>query len=593
MVFLFVGFLIRFLLIPQPGFAADMAFWKSWSLAAAEKGMVWTTLETNYNYAPAFLYFLKGVGWVYHLFADPQNFSEYWQESNLLFLFIIKLPIIIADLLTAFGIWWLLKKEKTLKALRIGQWELEIPLLAALFYLFNPFIIFNGAWWGQVGSIGTGLILLSMILLFKKRPFWAIAVATLAFLLKLQMMFYLPLLLLWIFKKQGWQKSVASLGVMTGTFFFLNLPFLFQKHMERVVELILSSTKWFTLLSLNAYNPWWLYAKGAGFTTSDRVAVFGITPANFVGLFVFLTFYLLALILLWQKTNKVTFFKSALWIAFGFFMLPTQMHERYIYPAFMFLALLIPEMVRLFRAKKRSFLSYYYIVLIITLSLTGFYNLHNALIINYPDFGIGFLTPLNLKWLTLSVAAINTLLFLGLAFFLIKEVKPRWSLLVLGLAGLVLLGKQGSFLLSKEVPLTKLNTIFQRQDYAIPMENLTVYSGWGPKRWAFLSNNYYFYRQGIGTHAYSQLIYDVNRQFKKLAVDIGVDTEAAEGASVIFQILGDGKVLYTSGVKGKFDFPEHVKVEINGVKNLELVVTDAQDGITSDHGDWLNPVLYK
>ena len=363
--------------------------------------------------------------------------------------------------------------------------------------------------------------------------------------------------------------------------------------MERVIGLILSSASWFTLLSLNAYNPWWLLAKGAGFTTSDRISVFGITSANFLGLFVFLVFYALALVLLWQKTNRKTLFKSGLWIAFAFFMLPTQMHERYIYPAFMFLALLIPEMVRLYKAKKRSSLAYFYIILIITLTLTGFYNLHNALIINYPDYGLSFLVPLNLNWLTMAVAVINTLLFLGLSFFLIKEIKPRWSFLVLGLAALVLVGKQGSFLLSKEVPLTKLKTIFQHQDYAIPMENLTVYSGWGPKRWAFLSNNYYFYRQGLGTHAYSRLVYDVNTQFKKFSTDIGIDTEAGENASVIFQVLGDQKLLYTSPIMGKFDFPQHIEIDITGVENLELVVNDSGDGITSDHGDWLNPILYK
>jgi len=590
---LFLGALIRFLFIPQPGFAADIAFWKSWSLAAAQKGLVWTTLETNYNYAPAFLYFLKGVGWLYQLFADPNNFNQYWQETNLLFLLIIKLPVIIADLFTAWGIWSLLKEKKTFKKIKLGRWQLAVPLVAAGFYLFNPFIIFNGAWWGQVGSIGTSLILLSLILLFKQKPLWAIALATLAFLLKLQMMFYLPLVLLWVFKKFGWQKLVACLATTTGVFFLISLPFVLANQMEKVTNLIFSSASYFPLLSLNAYNPWWLFAKGAGFTTSDRVLVFGLTSANFLGLFTFFVFYLLALILLWQKTEKTTLFKSGLWIAFAFFMLPTQMHERYLYPAFMFMALLIPKVIQLYQQKKSSFKTWLYLSLLIVLPLSGFYNLHNVLIDNYPANGLAFLAKLNLTWLTLLVAAVHTLLFLGLSLIYFSAIKPRWRWSILSLAVFFLVIKQASFSLAKEISLVKIAPIWQQQDYAIPMKNLTVYSAWGIKRWAFLSNNYYFYRHGLATHANSKLIYPLKGQFKRFSVDIGVDSEAGANASVIFQIMGDDQLLYTSTKMGKFDFPKHIEVDINNIKNLALIVNDADDGITSDQADWLNPRLYK
>lgn len=592
-ILLFLGLVIRLLFIPIPGFAADIAYWKSWSLAAAEKGVVWTALETNYNYAPAFLYFLKGVGFSYRLLADPNNFQEYWQATNLPFLLVIKLPVILADLLTAFGIWWLLKREKNLPKLEIGNWKLEIPLLGATYYLFNPFIIFNGAYWGQVGSIGTGLILLALILIFKEKPIWAIGVATLAFLLKLQMMFYLPLLLLWIWKKFGWKKFVSSLAAVAVVFLLVSWPFLYRRHMERITSLILSSADYFPLLSLNAYNFWWLLAKGAGFTTSDRTLIFGITSAKFIGLFSFLVFYLLSLILLWQKTDKSTLFKSCLWLAFSFFILPTQMHERYIYPAFLFLALLIPEIVPIFLSKKRSITSYFYIVLLIILPLTTFYNLHNSLVINYPRYGLPLLDKLNLNSVTLLVSAIHLAFFLGLSLVLIKKMKSRLILSVLVLAVLLLFLKQAGFALADQVSLTKITPVYQHQDWGMPMKNLTVQSGWGPKSWNFLSSNYYFYRQGIGSHANSRLIYPLNGQFKRFSTNVGLDTGAGLNASVEFKIVGDGRLLYQSGRIEKFDLPRHADVSIEKVKNLELIIDDAGDGITDDHADWLNPMLYK
>ncbi|HUV42421.1 MAG TPA: NPCBM/NEW2 domain-containing protein [Patescibacteria group bacterium] len=589
LILLFLGLIIRLFFIPNPGFAADIAYWKSWSLAAAEKGIVWTTLETNYNYAPAFLYYLKAVGSTYLFLAQPINLQAFWQATNLLFLLLIKLLVIIVDLLTAYGLWWLLEKHLKTKTPK----RINLPLIAAGFYLFNPFIIFNGAYWGQVGSIGTGLLFLSLILLWQKKSLRAIGVITLAFLLKLQMLFYLPLLLLWIFKKEGWQKLITSLGTMTIVFFLVCLPFILSHHMEKVTTLILASADYFPYLSLNAYNLWWLFAKGAGFTTIDRILVFGITPAKFIGLFLFFVFYLLSLSLLWQKTNKKTLIKTCLWVALAFFMLPTQMHERYIYPAFLFLALMIPEISQLYQEKPRSIKLYFYLLIMTLLPLTCFYNLHNVLAINYPQYALSILAQLNFNELTLIVAGIHLILFLGLSIIFIKEINPRLSLTILSIAAFIIISKQAAFLATKEIPLTKITPIYQKQDYGLPMKNLTVNSAWGPKSWSFLSSNYFFYRQGLGSHANSQIIYPLNGQFKRFTTDVGIDAEAGIQGTVEFKILADGQLLYESGKVGRFDLPRHAEVNIEKAQNLELIITDAQDGINDDHADWLNPTLYK
>ena len=115
--------------------------------------------------------------------------------------------------------------------------------------------------------------------------------------------------------------------------------------------------------------------------------------------------------------------------------------------------------------------------------------------------------------------------------------------------------------------------------------------GW--KKWNRLSNNYFFYRYGFSTHANSNLTFDLNRQFSALSADVGVDTEAGTAASVVFQIWGDGKLLFESPKMGRFDFPRHLKINLSGIKYLGLSVNDAGDGINNDHADWLNPVLYK
>src|SRR5437870_3570116 len=95
---------IRFAFIPNPGFEADVAFWKGWGLAAADKGAVWSMLNTNNNYPTPFSYTLGLMTTVYRILGgNPYHFNEYWSNNNTRFLIAAKLPAIFAD----FGIAYL------------------------------------------------------------------------------------------------------------------------------------------------------------------------------------------------------------------------------------------------------------------------------------------------------------------------------------------------------------------------------------------------------------------------------------------------------------------------------------------------------
>ena len=60
------------------------------------------------------------------------------------------------------------------------------------------------------------------------------------------------------------------------------------------------------------------------------------------------------------------------------------------------------------------------------------------------------------------------------------------------------------------------------------------------------------YDKGIGTHSNSEIVYNLNGQYKMFKSTIGVDAETGEYGSVIFKVYGDGRVLFESGViKGK------------------------------------------
>ena len=82
-----LAFLLRLFFIPNPGFEADVAFWKGWGLAAADKGVVWGITHTNNNYPTPFAYTLGGMVVLYRLLGgNPYDFNDYWSNINLKFL---------------------------------------------------------------------------------------------------------------------------------------------------------------------------------------------------------------------------------------------------------------------------------------------------------------------------------------------------------------------------------------------------------------------------------------------------------------------------------------------------------------------------
>ena len=77
---------------------------------------------------------------------------------------------------------------------------------------------------------------------------------------------------------------------------------------------------------------------------------------------------------------------------------------------------------------------------------------------------------------------------------------------------------------------------------------------------------------------------DTNKQF--IGVE-GSNGKVDEG-SVVFKIIHNGKEVYNSGIMRRGDPAKDVSLKIKG-GILELIVEDAGDGISGDHGVWANP----
>ncbi len=87
-----------------------------------------------------------------------------------------------------------------------------------------------------------------------------------------------------------------------------------------------------------------------------------------------------------------------------------------------------------------------------------------------------------------------------------------------------------------------------------------------------------------------KLWYKTDKNSKIFAGLEGLNGNVEKG-SVVFSITGDGRQLYKSPLIRQGDTPVNVKVNLGGVKELELVVEDGGDGASGDHALWIDPQI--
>lgn len=594
---LFIGLIIRIILIGNVGFEADISFWKSWGLAALDHGIVWTSLNTNLNYPPGFIYVLWAIAKIYSLIADPRDYNTFWQVNNFAFLFASKIVPIASDTVIAWLIYWFFSQKKKLHTLGANLEKLpaSLPLILASVFYLNPVVIIDSALWGQVESLGLMFTLTAIVMLFYKKPLLATAVFAIGPMLKLQNIIFIPIYFIFLLRFFDWKTLLKSFAVFVAVFFLTILPFILQKQTNQVLFLLTINSDYFPWLSLNAHNVWWIVAGGHGMDITDKITVLGIMSAKKVGLYLFGSSYLLACILAFLKPSARNFLFSLTFGIFSFFLLMTESHERYSYPVVVLLLFLYPFLSEKIHHTKYKILNAknYFWLLYSLFTINIFFNIHTGLILNYPQNGINLLTSITTPAATLANSYFSILLYLMLFPYIFTQISLAFLALITFIFFSLIALSHFSYIFSGKISLTSFKPIIIKQDFGSLQVNKAVNSYQGWKKWNRLSNNYFYYRKGFGTHANSNIVFDLDKKFASLSTDFGIDTEAPTSASVIFQIWGDSKLLFESPVMKRFDFPGHTKVNISGIKYLGLTVTDAGDGINSDHADWFNPVLYK
>ncbi|MBP7933163.1 MAG: alpha-galactosidase [Phycisphaerae bacterium] len=99
------------------------------------------------------------------------------------------------------------------------------------------------------------------------------------------------------------------------------------------------------------------------------------------------------------------------------------------------------------------------------------------------------------------------------------------------------------------------------------------------------------YKDGLGTHANGRVVFQIESPMETFAADVGIDhnddtSRGRDKASAVFVVKGDNRELARTPVCRYGQPPQHIQVSIADVRQLELIVTDAGDGISYDQSDW-------
>ena len=98
---------------------------------------------------------------------------------------------------------------------------------------------------------------------------------------------------------------------------------------------------------------------------------------------------------------------------------------------------------------------------------------------------------------------------------------------------------------------------------------------------------------GFGTHAPGALHIDLKGSCARFTAFVGVDDDVKgnPAASVTFEVIGDGRSLFRSGVMKAAQPAREVALDVRGIRTLSLVVGAAGDGISFDNADWADAMF--
>lgn len=246
---------------------------------------------------------------------------------------LVKLPSILAEIGIGYLIFLLVKQYV----------DPQKAIWASILFLFNPAIIYNSSVWGQTDGMINFFALLSLYLILRKKIFLSSFIFCLSLYIKFSLIIFTPIFLTILIKeKVNLIKIFKYFGLSTVFFVLLSLPFsngnpflwLFNLYKDKVIG------SQGNMLTANAFNMWGMLF-GIDFSRTDNGIFLGLGYKLWgiilFGVFAGMSFYKF----IRSEINLKNISLILVLVSFCSFIFMTNMHERYLYPIFPYLAILV------------------------------------------------------------------------------------------------------------------------------------------------------------------------------------------------------------------------------------------------------------
>ena len=324
------GIAIRVVLLPTEGLRGDIDQFVGWVHHIATQGL--STLYEGTDAGP--VTFGPVMAYIWALLAAIQPaFSTATDASDPAIRALMKVPASLADLgLAALVVYAL--RDRPRRAAIGGAVVLLVP---ATWYV--------SAWWGQYEAIFALSALAAVIAATKGRNDLAAILIAVSLMTKPQAIAFVIPFAAWFWATGGW-RGVMRAGVLGAvTVAVLWIPFLPTGPLGYLRNLGFYQNEEFNVLSLRAWNPWWILqvvAAGGDFVRDD-VAIIGSLTLRHVGYLVTAVLSVLIGLAIVRDARPRTFVLGVVASVLAIFTWMTQMHERYAYAALIIVLLLIPD----------------------------------------------------------------------------------------------------------------------------------------------------------------------------------------------------------------------------------------------------------
>lgn len=324
---IFIALAARLVLFASDGHNHDFDFFEYWAERMVDHGFtnIYQIQADRFecDYPPLYLYIIAFTG---HLF----NMAGLEIHSHL-FSSVLKFITLLAEAGFIFYAWRLTKNRLFIVAL-----------------LLNPITLINAYAWGQIDLLYTALLFCSIIHALRSEIYASAVFLGLSLALKTQTLLFMPLMLVFLLKaKASHLKRLLGAALVLFIYLLPNLPFIIgaPDPMDSFTPHLTASGR-YDYISVNAFNIWWALWADYKFKVQllfppNNELVFGLITRKSFALIISGIIYLAVLAASWRKLRMEQQIALISFFCLSFFMFLPEMHERYLFPFFIFSCFLL------------------------------------------------------------------------------------------------------------------------------------------------------------------------------------------------------------------------------------------------------------